>query len=143
MTQEDKELLLKDLSARLPYRVKVIERSVIIQTLYSLENAGKTWYVNPLHDEHGNIFPLSTPIEECKPYLRSMESMTEEEEAELMKLGVCEYAFHNDIYDVGTYVDEAFTALSWLFERHFDVNGLIEKGLAIEVTEEHNPYKED
>ena len=130
MIQEDRELLLKDLSARLPYGVKVIERSVIIQTLHSLENAGKTWYVNPLHEEHGNISPLSTPIEECKPYLRSMESMTEDEQRTLDSM--CNGVEMVSRLSGLKMFDKAF---DWLNAHHFDYRGLIEKGLALESTE--------
>lgn len=138
MTQKDKELLLKDLCARLPYG--------IIVHIKSLEDWGPLKPDLPLHEidmkssKEGGI-QITAGLAECwniedvKPYLRPMSSMTEEEEKELIKLGVCEYAFHNDVYDVGTYVDEAFTALSWLFEHHFDVNGLLEKDLAIEAPE--------
>lgn len=141
MTQEDKQLLLKDLCVRLPYGVKIHINSCIEE-----QNHMQLFDVNLEVETIGvrnekwafRAIPIIDDEEETKvikPYLRPMSSMTKEEEAELMKLGVCEYAFHNDIYDVGTYVDEAFTALSWLFERHFDVNGLIEKGLAIEAPE--------
>ena len=122
MTQEEKQLLLKDICARLPYGVKVIERSVIIQTIYSLENAGKTWYVNPLHEEYGNISPLSTPIEEVKPYLRPMSSMTEEEWKEYRAINYYQGVFPRNE-----------DALDYVLEHHFDYRGLIEKGLAIEA----------
>jgi hypothetical protein len=39
------------------------------------------------------------------------------------------------------YVEDFSMVMDWLNERHFDYRGLIEKGLAIEVTEENNPYK--
>lgn len=130
MTQEDKNLLLKDLCARLPYGVKVIERSVIIQTLHSLENAGKTWYVNPLHDEHGNISPLSTPIEEARLYLRPMLSMTEEEVKELVSLGKTSFC----TLEPGVFREISNPEqIDWLNKHHFDYRGLIEKGLALEA----------
>ena len=65
-----------------------------------------------------------------------MSSVTEEEKNEVVKLGVCyDGAFHNDVYDVGISMEEAFLAISWLIERHFDINYLINKGLAIEAPE--------
>ena len=121
MTQEDKELLLKDLCARLPYGVivqyddyfdKDYPRKPKILTFTFLEACSKEmdkW--NP------------------KPYLRPMSSMTEEE-AQDMPLSE---ALHSSCY-VGV--------IDWLNEHHFDYRGLIEKGLAIEVTEENNPYKD-
>ena len=75
-------------------------------------------------------------LTEFKPYLRPMSSMTDEEKREVGKLGVCnDGAFHNDIYDIGISMEEAFAAISWLLERHFDINYLIEKGLALEAKE--------
>ena len=73
------------------------------------------------------------PIEEFKMYLRPMSSMTEEEEKEYEE-------WHEELeegrikdWKYGEYID-------WLNAHHFDYRGLIEKGLAIEVTEENNPY---
>ena len=62
----------------------------------------------------------------AKPYLRPMDSMTEEEYAEFG-------------YDTLRYTIQD---IDWLNAHHFDYRGLIEKGLAIEVTKENNPYKE-
>ena len=60
--------------------------------------------------------------------------MTEDEKREVREFGVCDDgAFHNDVYDVGIYMEEAFTAISWFLERHFDINYLIQKGLALEA----------
>ena len=67
-----------------------------------------------------------------KPYLRSMSSMTEEERNEYNKMqcvyGVTSISKHGEMTD-------------WLNAHHFDYRGLIEKGLAIEVTKENNPYE--
>lgn len=136
ITEEEKKLLLKDLSARLPYGVQ----------------CSCTWSHEVPNGTTGCVQELSTflideieimnnPEYDCqicdvKPYLRPMSSMTEEEKREVGKLGVCyDGAFHNDIYDVGTSMEEAFTAISWLLERHFDINYLIQKGLALEAPE--------
>lgn len=119
MTQEEKQLLLKDLSARLPYGVMI--KSVGENKIIGL------WDLKDVDN-----LPL--------PYLRSMSSMTEEEKKEVKKLSVCDDgAFHNDIYDVGISMEEAFNAISWFLERHFDINYLIQKGLALEAPE--NMYK--
>lgn len=114
MTQEDKELLLIDLCARLPYgtfaRIKNYEkeeRDVKI-TVHNIEYAlkiGNGWWTN------------------CKPYLRPMSSMTDEEKEEYQ-------AFFN--YDGVEYPEEY---IDWLNAHHFDYRGLIEKGLAIEALE--------
>ena len=126
MTQEEKQLLLKDLCARLPYGVKVKYYSM--EYPYGSEPVTLTPHL--LNDRWENI-------QDVKPYLRPMSSMTEEEKGEVSKLGVCyDGAFHNDIYDVGIGMEEAFAAISWLLERHFDINYLIHKGLALEAPED-------
>ena len=122
MTEEDKKLLLKDLCARLPYGVKIN-----VPLYYEVEDANITLDAFWLYDiQHGR--------KEIRPYLRPMSSMTDEEKMEVGKLRVCyDGAFHNDIYDTGIFMEEAFTAISWLLERHFDINYLIEKGLALDA----------
>ena len=122
MTQEDKELLLKDLCARLPYGVKVT-------------NGIHTITLTPCSDTS-----IIIKNEHILPYLRPMSSMTEEEEKE----------FNNQIYKAKPYSDGKsynvyeVTSLNidWLNAHHFDYRGLIPMGLAIEVTKENNPYKE-
>ena len=117
MTQEEKDLLLKDLCARLPYVVKIEltwwvmgERTCINTTLEpdDIEQL--------LNDEDGDI--------EIKPYLRPMSSMTEEEEKE-----------YNDLncYELGCF-PHTEEALDYLLENHFDYRYLIDQGLAIDAT---------
>ena len=113
MTQEDKELLLKDLSARLPYEVILLSPN------------GKVTY-----QTDGNTAAELLVEEGWKPYLRPLSSMTEKEKIDYR-------AFFN--YDGVEYPEEY---IDWLNAHHFDYRGLIEKGLAIAVTEENNPYKE-
>lgn len=130
MIEQDKQLLLKDLSARLPYNPYIFIKEDNVKTLLTSievdkDEIVKIWY---------NGIPYS--IEDIKPYLRPMSSMTEEEKKEVRKLSVCDDgAFHNDIYDVGISMEEAFNAISWFLERHFDINYLIQKGLALEAPE--------
>ena len=141
MNKKDKDLLLKDLCSRLPYGVKVLywhpksggaERRIgeLVNVDLRLNCAQLLFRIDEYYFESDNV-------DTSKPYLRPMSSMTEEEKGEVSKLGVCyDGAFHNDIYDVGISMEEAFTAISWLLERHFDINYLIEKGLALEAPED-------
>ena len=117
MTQEDKDLLLKDLSARLPYGV-IMTNIELCETHYPLicEDLSDAMYEEDWDDV---------------PYLRPLSSMTEEEKEELIK----------NFWGSHTAKD-TFEELSWYLSKHFDINGLIPKGLAIEVTEDNNPYKE-
>ena len=144
MNQKDKELLLVDLCARLPYGVMVqcITESARMANASPLNETLNT--VLYRYVEEDNI--------ELKPYLRTMSSMTEEEWKELNCIG-----YIVPLYDGCFGVDmrayckngqphyrrfsEFSTIEDWLNAHHFDHKGLIEKGLAIEVTEKNNPYK--
>ena len=117
MSQEDKKLLLTDLSARLPYGVKVYAGEDIAMTLKQIDYKG---------------FCESWENEDFKchsrwmlPYLRPISSMTEEEKKELFEIS-CE---GNIEYPYGIY----FRCQDWLNAHHFDYRGLIECGLAIEA----------
>ena len=127
MEQKDRELLFRDLCARLPYGIKfpyhIDEDSnhrecdcVAIMDTISEDTVEFTY------EENGRIRDWSCIIEEVRPYLRPMSSMTWEEKEELMRTNDWKiFDFYN--------------------KYHFDYRGLIEKGLAIAVTEENNPYK--
>lgn len=128
MTQEEKELLLKDLCSRLPYGVKVTWDSEYPLTV--------TPYIYCAITSEDNINNLP------KLLLRSMLDMTEEEK-KIQK----DYIYHFSKNSLPNYEgdfvfeDEAHDYIDWLNAHHFDYRGLIEKGLAIEVTEGNNPYK--
>ena len=141
MTQKDKDLLLKDLSARLPYGVKIHINSPIEE-----QNSMELFDVN-LDSEHigvGNekwVFRAIPIIDEedetkvIKPYLRPLSSMTDEEREEYRKFsyygaaGVRPYT-HGDFVAV-----PSFEKMDWLNAHHFDYRGLIEKDLALKAPE--------
>ena len=156
MIQEEKELLLKDLSARLPYGVKVQYNNEI----YNID------YISVLYEEVKLDIPdnYTIGISEVKPYLRPMSSMTEEEKKDLLVTtvgneGPKHFRVLQDgsidntdatIQDLNKFnmhwvnfdKDTVTLYLDWLNAHHFDYRGLIEKGLAIEVTKENNVYKD-
>jgi hypothetical protein len=122
MTQENKELLLKDLCARLPHGVKVLCLRDFNHTCYNLK----------MVDIEDNEVYLTTDepytnryaeIETIKPYLFPLSSMTEYQEKE------CQQIKHSYYYD-----DDSFVLFDWYNKNHFDYRGLIEKGLAIDAT---------
>lgn len=118
MTQEDKELLLKDLCARLPYGVKISENiqgdfAVIGLTM---ERVFTTCETEGSHNDFS--------IECIKPYLFPLSSMTEEQEKEYNNL---------NCYELGCF-PHSEEALDYLTKNHFDYRHLIEKGLAIDAT---------
>ena len=123
MTQEDKQLLLADLCARLPYGV-VLE----LDEKFGF-NKGTHVLVKELLDSYC--------VEGIKPYLRPMSSMTEEEEKEYINIDNRSYSCPMAYAHI-----PASDRIDWLNAHHFDYRGLIKKGLAIAVTENNNPYKE-
>lgn len=133
--EEQKEILLKDLSSRLIYGVKVrlLDDKTIegIRTINELILSEIRW--------HDKLY---------LPYLRPMESMTEEEHHELVM--TFHEAENEIIFSVGEDEEpDYFTAslvgdmakYDWLNKNHFDYRGMIPLGLAIKVTPENNPYK--
>lgn len=140
MTQEDKELLLKDLCARLPYGVIVEDtRCKIRGSLHDL-------FIYPKYkgDEIYDYIACTGFYHDCyyddivlfKPYLFPLSSITIEQEKDLSKLGVSygEYAIHDDIRGLGINVDEAYIFFEFCYKHHIDFLGLIGKGLAIDAT---------
>jgi len=134
MTQEEKKnLLLRDLCARLPYNVYINDRGTP-NKLINVCWDGIKFVVNcsPFGTGHGRV---GTPLfdgDVCyvKPYLRPLSTMTEEEKLEFSLVPIYTFVHYNEI-----------AKMDWLNEHHFDYRGLIEKGLAIEVTEDNNPYR--
>lgn len=116
MTQEDKDLLLKDLCARLPYGVKVHVGDDWAMTLRQIdyECFCECWENEGIKSNSRWMFP----------YLRPISSMTEEE---LDKFEELEWE--------GDFEFLSLPLLEWLNEKMFDYRGLIEKGLAIEAPE--------
>ena len=140
MTQQEKDLLLKDLCARLPYGVKVCINLPNHQEKMFEEQIGDlkelTIYGGYLVNSKGidyRSFKL-----DIKPYLRSMSSMTEEESKEFSTF--YDEFEPDDYWKPGHYakyigIDLIDEYVDWLNAHHFDYRGLIEKGLAIEAPE--------
>lgn len=126
MKSEDKKLLLKDLCMRLPYEsiveyvIKGPRGDVIITSKLD------TLHIDELLEDNENLVGV-------RPYLRPLSSITLKEEEE--------YSFL--LNDGGWGISESLMTdcIDWLNAHHFDYRGLINKGLAIEVTENNNPYK--
>ena len=120
MNQEDKELLLKDLCARLPYRVKcsfgvddaVYEITGVNPTCCGASEIQATHVKSSVNGD----FRLNS----CKPYLFSLSSMTEEQ-----------YKTYCELEHSGDMEHLSLPLLEWLNKNYFDYRGLIEKGLAI------------
>ena len=130
MTQENKDLLLKDLCARLPYGVKV--KLGDNPNIFDLEYRIKFAVMYGDSDKLEDILDITN----IKPYLFPLSSITNEQEKELLKLGVSygEYALHDDIRGLGIMVDEAYIFFEFCYKHHIDFLDLIEMGLAIDAT---------
>jgi hypothetical protein len=141
MTQEEKNLLLKDLCSRLPFGVKVKHLlDTYPSDLLCIDAEKNVVYVNHYGSEG------KYKIECIRPYLRPMETMTEEERKELKKLMNCDCVTDYSLeYTVGgqvdyddflVYYEESSKLIDWLNKNMFDYRGLIPMGLALEVKEE-------
>lgn len=118
MTQEQKELLLKDLCARLPYGVKceVYNCIGVLDEVTTFYGVGVTY---------SNGQDTTCRIDECKPYLFPLSSMTEEQRKEYQSF------MSHDSYGILYPTIESF---DYLYKNHIDVRGFISLGLAIDAT---------
>ena len=157
MTQEDKELLLKDLCARLPY-------GVICRFTDTFDGCEVDNVLHP--DDITDMFRHRSHWDsriDVKPYLRPMSSMTEEEARDIAILhgnepvDILSIKVTNEYIDIilddgscstvtsTIWYDEIISSVKcfdWLNKKMFDYRGLIPKEHAIAVTEENNPYKD-
>ena len=123
MNQEDKELLLKDLCARLPYKVKVNEATQGDFTLIGLTNE-RVFTTCEIEGCHNDF-----PIECVKPYLFPLSSMTEEQKEEYCSLQ--QKVIYNN---KGLVNSDVMEYVNWCYKNHIDINNLIPMGLAIDAT---------
>ena len=140
MAKEDKQLLLVDLLARLPYGIKIKLGDYDYQVCgYNSEKEMpvKIWYYydsNLILKSYIDVY-----LTDYRPYIRPMSSMTEEEVKEFYDVE-CMDAKVGYIKPTWNW-HFTINGIDWLNAHHFDYRGLIEKGLAIEVTKENNPYE--
>ena len=136
MTEEDKELLFRDLCARVPYGVKVqyMNNIFVIDYVSSYEEVKldipDNWTVG---------------VSEVKPYLFPFSSITDEQKSELNKKFNVQFS-RNDIYSIHYHSEGYWDTdleldlqdwlwfINWCYKNHFDIYGLIPMGLAINAT---------
>ena len=131
MTQKDKELLLKDLCSRLPYGVKGLHRGEKRELLV-MDSFG-SYQVN----EYDAWFDLNSVI--FKPYLFPLSSITEGQKNQISQLlldAKIEYPPYEEDYGnlLVSSVKQANALINYCLASHLDINGLIEKGLAVDAT---------
>ena len=151
MTENDKKLLLTDLSARMPYGVKLkVENDHIYGSITVIPHSLLDLDCFDCHTEDFK-YEQSYDLENIIPYLRPLSSMSKDEEENLRRnTGAKLYSYnlfgkpsykisfpstdewgHDETYDETDWIK----VFNWLNEHHFDYNKLIEKGLAIEAIE--------
>lgn len=115
MTQENKDQLLKDLCARLPYGVKAR-----VYNQWRDEAQDETITIENLHR-----LIETFSIENIKPYLFPQSNMTQEQMVE----------YYNTLF-VDDKGNKYLTVKStdWLYKNHIDIYGFISMGLAIDAT---------
>ena len=125
----DKELLYLDLCARLPY-------NVVLRC--TDENNPSVCFNCVLTEDILNDIRKENPRWTYKPYLIPLRRMTFTERNEL-----CKEFYVGDEYGIRVEPpepEECYTAVDWMNEGKYDYRHLIDKDLAIEVTEQNNPY---
>ena len=135
MTQEQKNLLLKDLCSRLPYEVKVEYNG----EKYKIANVSICNETITIYGERG--YPMEVEIKKVKPYLFPMSSMTEEQYNEMQTISGKDCMEHMEI-EKEWRNNSPFTHLplyqhrviEFFHKYHFDYRGLIPMGLAIDAT---------
>ena len=146
-TQANKELLLKDLSARLPYGVlgqceidtsydtefetipqthkfQAVAHGIIEDSLFVSPMIENQYELEIANEEIGD----GVYILDFKPYLFPLSSMTEKQKDEYQY--ITERWMNDPAYSISDSID-------WLNKNNFDYRGLIEKGLAIPIL---NPF---
>lgn len=150
MIPEYKNLVIKDITARLSYNVKckileTNETKILASINYDRENTLFDFW----EDYRKIQYDYQLYLSEFKPYLFPLSSITEEQSIELFNLFgislvdsiVTDYIKINECTGITFFLDKGFDIethldklLDWLNKNHFDYRGLIERGLAIDAT---------
>ena len=137
--KKEEELLLQDLTSRLSFGVMCEYKNETCSTIKPLlltdvcrvkTRTGFIYWDCYFEGNGGR----EIPVEIVRPYLRPLSSMTEAEKCESD-----EFTF--EVISFFGQVKEAAQLMIWLRKHHFDYLGLIDLGMAIEVTKENNPYE--
>lgn len=127
MTQEEKQLLMQDLCARLPYKVKgMVETTDGNGKEIKDEGVLNSVFISDYGTAYICIEGMEYLLDDFKPYLRLLPKMTKKEKKEYDKLRM---SFYKNAKDA------SLVLIDWLNAHHFDHRSLIEKGLALEAPE--------
>lgn len=135
MTQEEEDILLKDLSTRLPYGVKVRLSTNEVGILHQIAKRTCTIFIK------NRITPpdfFDVRINDIKPYLFPSSPMAKDQMIELSNISNAIYIYPSDAEIVVSRARENLLqfvpVFDWLNKNHFDYRGLISKRLAIDAT---------
>ena len=139
MTQEQKELLLKDLCARVPHGVKARCKIPVNQN-ESEEIVGQVtsvhYNISIVQVEGFDVIVDYNPYFEIKPYLFPLSSMTEKQKEEYNY--IVNYISPDDTENWAegefVYVNQIEQLLHFYHTNHLDYRGLLEKELALDAT---------
>ena len=131
MTQEEKQLLIKDLCCRIPYNCIVSIAEGGINGIVWADLTLTSYWFHQIMEEDA--------WEYVKPYLRPISSMSEEEYQEFNNIRIehtlkCLELGSEESFKLGLYFKQEEIS-NYLYQRHFDIYDLISKGLALEVPE--------
>ena len=138
-TEKEKEFLLRDLCARLPYGVKCIVTKSRTEEGQKGDVGKIGWVSLEGVDCIGDREPFFSEFGNFKPYLIPLSSMTEDQYIEF----IIASGWNCDITDIRrgkfpciSYIglDYIYNTIDWFNKNHFDYRGLIKKGLAIDAT---------
>ena len=133
MTQEQKDLLLQDLCARLPYGVKCENHNHVYgKNIFKVTDIRDNGYICGIINNR-NYWAVFDPLE-LKPYLFPMSSMTEEQKKEYRKICVLDMTILENRPMKGEPFPAMYNSQDWLDANHFDYRGLIPMGLANDAT---------
>lgn len=133
MTQEEKDLLIKDLCARLPYGTQVYAQNDIDWYDSELCTQGLSDVINGDYIVKPYLFPLSSMTEEQLKEIQEIIGNPNEACISVNTSGL-ELWLNSVDTDPTIWLDTIFEVQDWLNKNHFDYRGLIEKGLAIDAT---------
>jgi hypothetical protein len=145
MIQDERSLLLKDLSSRQPHGVKV---QVNQQGLQEYDDYWKNWDLNKETQEVSGVLKYGVtldcmamvdgviPFEFIKPYLFPLSSMTEEQRKKYESLCETSYTCHYECGPIvyNTKFHDTVKSIDYLIENYFDYRGLIPMDLALDAT---------
>ena len=121
-------MIVKDLCGRIPYNVKIhakytdLGETIELDGIVKMVDTDGFVGIEVMYDRSSSF--ICADIDNVKPYLFPIASMTEEQKDEFDRL----YTYDALI------IEPQWKLIDWLNRNHFDYGGLIEKGLAIDAT---------